>query len=94
MRLTTIKGLADLIAKNRVSLENMFEDKGCQWDCSAKTFEEIGADMLDIIEVIMELEKIMDCEITDALAELVSIGNPNDLLLSVARQRKLDELGI
>ena len=94
MRLTTTKQLAELLAIKSVSLEKMFEDKGCEWDYSAKTFEEIGADMLDIIEVIMELEKIMDCEITDALAELVSIGSPNDLLLSVTRQRRLDDLGI
>jgi acyl carrier protein len=94
MRLTTIKDLANHIARNRVSLEKMFEAKGCEWDYSAKTFDEIGADMLDIIEVIMELEKIMDCEITDDLADLVSISNPNDLLLSVTRQRKLDDLGI
>lgn len=94
MRLTTIKQLTDRIAQKRVPLEKMFEAKGCEWDYSAKTFEEIGADMLDIIEVIMDLENIMDCEITDDLADLVSISNPNDLLLSVTRQRKLDDLGI
>jgi acyl carrier protein len=94
MTLRTIKDLASLIASSRVSLEKLFEDQGCEWDYSAKTFEEMGADELDIIEVIMRLEMLMDCEITDELGELMMICNPGDLILSLVRQRKLDELGI
>jgi|LauGreDrversion4_2_1035121.scaffolds.fasta_scaffold26130_7 hypothetical protein len=90
----TIEEFKDIIAIKQINLEKLFYDKGCDWDYTAKTFEEIGADELDIIEVIMDLERIMDCVIEDDLGELIMIGNPNEYILSIRRQKKLDELGI
>ena len=62
----------------------------------------MGLDDLDIIEVIMCIEKDYDCFISDEFCpELGALGsnkkeyiNPNDLLVSVVRERKLKELGI
>ena len=94
MTIRSIEDFRHFISTRGVELEKMFEKKGCEWDYSAKTFEYIGADNLDIIEVMMDLENQFDCVITDDLCDLIMISNPNDLLLSVIRQRKIDELGI
>ena len=42
----------------------------------------------------MEIEKVLDCEIRDACAELIDVMNPNDLTKRVRRMKRLDELGI
>jgi acyl carrier protein len=95
MIVKTISELATLIARKQISLENFFYKKtGCIWDYSAKTFDEMDADSLDVIEAIMYLEKVLDCVIPDDLGDLILVTNPNDLIVSVIRQRKLEELGI
>lgn len=91
-----IKTIEDLIKviDGGFSFEIFFEKLGIDWDYEAETFEEMGADDLDVIEMIMELEKTFDCEIRDECGELMLKMNPNDLLISVRRKRKLDDLGI
>lgn len=60
-------------------------------------WKEIDLDTLDIIEIIMEIEKEYDIEISDNLLdEIESIGFHEIYLnlISVRRDTKLNELGI
>ena len=95
MSISTIDELVNFIAGRGFSLENLYEEKvGCDWCYEAKTFDEMGADDLDVIELIMEIEKLFDCVIADECCDLIRNMNPNDLLISARRQKRLWELGI
>ena len=95
MRIETPEQLARKMAEKGIGIDQIYEERtGCPWDSEAKSFEEMGADAIDIIETMMELEKRLDCEITDLCCELVEEMNPNDLLIWKRRQGRLDELGI
>lgn len=95
MRIETPEALARKMAEKGIGIDQIYEERtGCPWDYEAKSFEDMGADGLDIVETMMELEKQLDCEITDACCEMVEEMNPNDLLIWKRRQRKLDDLGI
>jgi acyl carrier protein len=95
MTIRTIEGLANLFKTRLFSLEKLVNEKtGCQWDYTAKTFGQMGVDELDVVELVMDIEKIFDCVITDDLLDVLYGCDPNSLLVSVIRQRKLEELGI
>jgi len=95
MTIRTIEGLADLFKTRLFSLENLVNEKtGFQWDYTAKTFGQMGVDDLDVVELVMDIEKAFDCVITDDLLDVLYGCDPNSLLVSVIRQRKLEELGI
>ena len=103
MTINTKEEFIQFLAINKVSLEQIIKERcNVDWDYNAKTFDEMGLDDLDIVEVIMGIEKNYDCFITDELCgELGILGsdkkeyiNPNDLIVSVVRDRKLKELGI
>jgi acyl carrier protein len=44
------------------------------------TFEEVGADSLDVIEIIMELEEVFKIEISSRDGERISTGTVADLI--------------
>jgi hypothetical protein len=95
MTVKTVRELAALIAARGIRLEDIVLDRtGCEWDYSAKSFGEMGFDTLDFIEVIMDLEKALDCVIPDSLADQLEGAEPNTLLLSAMRSKRLDDLGI
>jgi len=97
MIITTIEEFIALLDSNNFSIEELCVDKiGVDWDYEASSFAELGFDGLDIVEMIMEIEKVLDCEIRDvcAGAELIYAMNPNDLTKRVRRLKRLDELGI
>ena len=95
MTIRTVEEFIDLLDRNNFSIEELCIDKiGIDWDYEAKSFKELGFDGLDIVEIIMEIEKILDCEIRDSCAELIDVMNPNDLTRRARRQKRLDELGI
>lgn len=95
MRIVTPEQLARKMAEKGIGIDQAYEERtGCPWDYEAKSFEEMGADAIDIIETMMDLEKRLDCEITDSCCELVEAMNPNDLLIWKRRQKRLDDLGI
>ena len=95
MTVKTVRELAALIAARGIRLEDIVLDRtGCEWDYSAKSFGEMGFDTLDFIEVIMDLEKALDCVIPDELADQLEGAEPNTLILSAMRSRRLDDLGI
>lgn len=101
--INTKEEFIQFIATNNISLEQIVKDRcDVDWDYNSKTFYEMGLDDLDVVEVIMDIEKCYDCFITDELCgELGILGssdkkyiNPNDLIVSVVRDRKLKELGL
>jgi acyl carrier protein len=103
MTINTKEEFIQFIATNNLSLEKIVKERcNIDWDYNAKTFQEMGLDDLDIVEVIMCIEKDYDCFISDEFCpELGALGssdkkyiNPNDLIVSVVRDRKLKELGI
>ena len=95
MIITTIEEFIALLDSNNFSIEDLCVDKiGVDWDYEASSFEELGFDGLDIVEMIMEIEKVLDCEIRDSCVELIDTMNPNDLTKRVRRLKRLDELGI
>lgn len=95
MTIRTVEEFIDLLDRNNFSIEELCIDKiGIDWDYEAKSFKELGFDGLDIVVIIMEIEKILDCEIRDSCAELIDVMNPNDLTRRARRQKRLDELGI
>ena len=107
MTINTKEDLIKLIIDHNIPLEKIVKDRcDVDWDYNAKTFYEMGVDDLDIAEIMWDIEKNYDCDITDELFdELGAFGsvigygkekliNPNDLIISVIRDRKLKELGI
>ena len=95
MVITTIEQFIALLDRNNFSIEDLCLDKiGVDWDYEARSFKELGFDGLDIVEMIMEIEKVLDCEIRDSCVELIDAMNPNDLTKRVRRMKRLDDLGI
>lgn len=94
MIITTIEEFIALLDRSNFSIEEYCSSKIGDWDYEAKSFDELGFDGLDIVEMIMEIEKALDCEIRDACAELIDSMNPNDLTKRVRRMKRLDDLGI
>ncbi len=94
MIITTIEEFIALLDCNNFSIEEYCSSRVGDWDYEAKSFDELGFDGFDIIEMIMEIEKVLNCEIRDSCAELIEEMNPNDLSKRARRLKRLDELGI
>ena len=102
MTINTKEEFIQFIKINNISLDRIIEERfNVNWDYNAKTFDEMGLDDLDIVELIMDIEKDYNCQISDEFCDKLDILsrsedtiNPNDLLISVIRDRKLKELGI
>lgn len=95
MVITTIEEFIALLDRNNFSIEELCSTQiGVDWDYEARSFPELGFDGLDIVEMIMEIEKVLDCEIRDSCVELIDAMNPNDLTKRVRRMKRLDDLGI
>ena len=99
--INTKEEFIQFLAINNISLEQIIKERcNVDWDYNAKTFDEMGLYDLDIVEVIMDIEKNYDRFIADEFCvELGILGskkyiNPNDLIVSVVRDRKLKELGL
>ena len=60
-----------------------------------KTWVDNGDDDLDVIEMVMELEKRLDIAITDDVAEAFTQGgNKPPIFKSYIRNKKIEELGL
>ncbi len=69
-----IKGI--IAEKLEIALEQVTEE--------AKFIDDLGADSLDVVELIMTLEDEFDIEITDEEAEkIVTVGNAIDFMKSL-----------
>ena len=95
MTIKTIEQLVTLLLPKTFSdMITEHIDEVFEWDFSAKTFAEMNVDDLDLIETIMNIEKVYDCEITDDLGEKILSENPQPLMKSYLRNSRLEELGI
>ena len=95
MTIKTIEQLVTLLLPKTFSdMITEHIDEVFEWDYNAKTFAEMDVDDLDIIEVIMNIEKKYDCEIPDDLGEKILTENPQPLMKSYLRNSRLEELGI
>ena len=77
-------------------LSKVINDKlGIQLDFN-KTWEDNGLDELDLIEMIMQLEKDLDIYIPDELADIISNNKPSIIYDLVVENRvdKINKLGI
>ena len=60
-----------------------------------KTWVDNGYDDLDVVEMIMELEKMLDISITDDVAEsFTQGGNKPPIFKSYLRDKKIEQLGL
>jgi len=60
-----------------------------------KTWADNGYDDLDVVEMIMELEKMLDISITDDVAEsFTQGGNKPPIFKSYLRDKKIEQLGL
>jgi acyl carrier protein len=58
-----------------------------------KTFSENGFDELDSVEMVMELEKLLDIEVTDEVLEAFTSGKP-PVFTQWVRNDKIEKLGL
>jgi|LauGreDrversion4_2_1035121.scaffolds.fasta_scaffold391278_5 acyl carrier protein len=95
MKIETMDQILNLFRQKRFNIEDVILDKcGVKMDYTAKTFGEMGLDGLDMVEMAMEIEKLLDCVITDEFLETWDYTNPNTFSIANARDAKLTELGI
>jgi hypothetical protein len=80
------KSFEDIIREN---IDDEF-----QWDYNVKKFEDMNLGDLDIIEIIMNIEKIYDCLINDELGDYMLNMNPQEIMLQYRRNKCIEELGI
>jgi acyl carrier protein len=91
----TVEQFIDLLDRNNFSIEDFCKNfMGVDWNYEAKSFGELGLHGLDIVEMIMEIEKVLDCQIYDNCVEMIELMNPNDLTKRIRRNKKLNDLGI
>ena len=98
----TVEQFIDLLDRNNFSIEDFCKNfMGVDWNYEAKSFGELGLHGLDIVEMIMEIEKVLDCQIYDGentrvkhCVEMIELMNPNDLTKRIRRNKKLNDLGI
>lgn len=95
MTIKTIEQLVTILLPNTFNdMVREHVDNDFEWDYNAKTFTEMDVDDLDLIEVIMNIEKKYDCYITDYLGEKILNDNPQKLMISYRRNSRLEEIGI
>ena len=94
MIIRTVEQFTEFLERNNFSIEEYSSSKIGDWNYEARSFAELGFDALDIIEMIMDIEKALDCEIRDECVEFIEDMNPNLLTKRVRRQKRLDDLGI
>ena len=95
MEIKTIHELTELLYPK--TIENIIRehiDDLFEWDYCVKTFYEMNLDDLDIIEVIMNIEKEYDCLIPDELGEYMFSMDPQLLMRSYTRNKRIEELGL
>ena len=95
MKIKTIEQLVThLQPKNFTNIIIEHIDEGFEWNYDAKSFGDMGLDDLDIVEVIMNIEKEYDCEIPDDLGEYMFSMDPQPFMRSYIRNKRIEELGL
>ena len=95
MEIKTIHELVELLHPK--TIEDIIREKILDdliWDYDAKSFDDMGLDDLDIVETIMHIEKEYGCSIPDDLGEYMFSMDPQLLMRSHIRNRRIEELGL
>lgn len=91
----SIQDFIDLLEENKTSIEDLTRETiGFDWDYAAKKFEDMEIENLDIIEMVMEIERRYKCMFDDNFLELMYDMDPNEVAIPARRERKLRQLGI
>jgi acyl carrier protein len=94
MKIMTMRQLAELLLPYTIEQAIREEiDPKFQWDYSAKSLESM-LDALDIVELVMKIEKKYGVDIPDDLAEKMISGDPQPMMMSYWRDKRLGDIGI
>jgi len=94
MKIMTMRQLAELLLPYNIEQAIREEiDPNFQWDYSAKSLESM-LDALDIVELVMKIEKKYGVDIPDDLAEKMISGDPQPMMMSYWRDKRLGDIGI
>ena len=94
MKILAMRQLAELLLPNSIEQAIREEiDPDFQWDYSAKSLESM-MDVLDIVELIMKIESRYGVDIPDEFGEKMISGDPQPMMISYWRDKRLGELGI
>ena len=93
--ISNIQDFIDLLDENKTSIEDLTQEIiGFDWDYSTKKFKDMEIEDLDIIEMVMEIERRYRCLFNDNFLELMYNMDPNEVAIPARRERKLKQLGI
>jgi acyl carrier protein len=94
MKIMTMRQLAELLLPYTIEQAIREEiDPKFQWDYSAKSLESM-MNVVDIVDLIMKIELRYGVDIPDDLAEKMISGDPQPMMMSYWRDKRLGELGI
>jgi len=94
MKILAMRQLAELLLPN--SIEQVIReeiDSSFQWDYSAKSLDSM-MDVVEIVELIMKIESRYGVEIPDDFGEKMISGDPQPMMISYWRDKRLGEIGI
>lgn len=87
-----INSIEKLISK--ISPRTILDFIGWEWNYDVNNFIDMGVDELDIVEMVMKLEREFDISISDDVLDKFYIVNPKTLIKSHIRNEKFKILGI
>lgn len=94
MKIMTMRQLAELLLPYTIEQAIREEiDPKFQWDYSAKSLESM-MNVVDIVDLIMKIELRYGVDIPDDLGEKMISGDPQPMMMSYWRDKRLGELGI
>jgi hypothetical protein len=78
-----------------IPFDKMFENMcGIKWNPNAISFYDMDLDELDVIGVVIEIEKEYKLIISDYLVDLLLKTKPHSIIVGQKRNNILDDLGI
>ena len=95
MKIVAMQQLAELLLPYTIEQVIREEiDPEFQWDYSAKSLEMMIESTLDIVELIMKIEHRYGVDIPDDFARQMIDADPQPMMMSYWREKRLGDLGI
>lgn len=93
--INTIEEMKDAILEMKIPFEEICKEIcDTDWNAKAKTFYDMEMDELDVIAVVIEIEKRFGIKISDHCVDTMLSERPHSLVEMSRRNDRLDELGI
>lgn len=86
----TLDELLDILTLD--SLMRAVAEVGCEWKSNSNEWYEMGIDDLDIIEMIMFLEKLLDINIDDIAGDRFINESPSNVYTYIVTKNREDKL--